>query len=53
MYLFKVIPDQICLSDTATVTTALMGALLTHLRTAILLLVLKMSQQSPGHPLKH
>lgn len=53
MQLFKVIPDQICLSDTATVSTGLMGALPTHLRTAILLLILKMPQMSPGHALKH
>lgn len=53
MQLFKVTPDQICLSDTATVTAGLKGALPTHLRAAILHLVLKMSQMAPGHPLKH
>lgn len=53
MQLFKVIPDQICLSDAATVTTGLVGALPTHLRTAVLHLILKMPQMSPGHPLKH
>jgi len=53
LQLFKAIPDQMCPSDTVTLTASLTGALPTHLRTAILHLILKMSPMSPGHPLKH